>query len=90
MSKLLQILTSSKDKIAQENAEIEVAQQNVNLQALKINITRQRASLEKQRNDILRAGGDTMWQKMVGIDKQLDDLAATEVRATGYAREFLS
>ena len=90
MSKLLQILTADKDDVQRQNAEIEVAQQNVNLQAFRIATQRNLQQLERKANEVLRSGGPSMWATYDTLSGQIADTKAALDRIDQYAAEYFA
>ncbi len=90
MSKLLGILTQDNKSIKEEDAQLEVAQQNVNLQSFAVNTTREISQLKASRNKALRAGGAGMWSAIVDIDQKIENLEKTQSRLVAYNAEFIA
>ena len=88
MSKLLGILTQDADSIKAEDAALEVAQQNVNLQSFEVATQRNLSQLRGQQNAILRRGGPGMWASYDQITGQIDELTNALDRIQGYKAEF--
>lgn len=90
MSKLLSIMTQDNESIKQEDAALEVAQQNVNLQSFEVGTQRNLAALKGRQNAILRKGGASMWAEYDNIVGQIAELEKALDRIQGYKSEFFA
>ena len=88
MSRLLEILTQGADENKREMAAIEVGQQNVNLQAFRINTQRSLAQKQAEAHKALKSPQPNMWATYDTLQGEIKQLNEAIARIDAYETEF--